>query len=83
VVRNLDAEWARLLAGERTAVEADWKWRVGFLGRHVEVERSDGTRPTGRLRDMTFDGLELERLDGTVERIPPEAVEHVRDATSR
>lgn len=82
VVRNLDAEWSRLLAGERTAVEADWKWRVGFLGRDVEVERSDGSRPTGRLRDLGFDGLDLELPDGTVERIPPEAVEHVRETRS-
>jgi BirA family transcriptional regulator, biotin operon repressor / biotin---[acetyl-CoA-carboxylase] ligase len=80
VVRNLDAEWERLLAGERAAVEADWTWRVGFLGRAVEVERTDGTRPVGRLREMGFDGLELERPDGTFERIPPEAVEHVREA---
>ena len=80
VVRNLDAEWSRLLAGERAAVEADWKWRIGFLGRDVEVERSDGSRPTGRLRELGFDGLDLELPDGTVERIPPEAVEHVREA---
>ncbi len=78
VVRNLDAEWGRLLAGERAAVEADWKWRVGLLGREVEVERADGTRPTGRLRDMGFDAIELVRPDGAVELIPPEAVEHVR-----
>ncbi len=80
VTRNLDAEWGRLLAGERAAVEADWKWRVGFLGRDVEVERADGTRPVGRLREMGFDGLELERPDGAVDLIPPEAVEHVRAA---
>jgi BirA family transcriptional regulator, biotin operon repressor / biotin---[acetyl-CoA-carboxylase] ligase len=83
VVRNLDAEWGRLLAGERAAVEADWKWRVGFLGRDVEVELTDGSRPTGRLRDMGFDGLELERPDGSVEVIRPEAVEHVRESPDR
>jgi len=80
VVRNLDAVWSRLLAGERAAVEADWKEWIGFVGRDVEVERSDGSRPTGRLRDLSFDGLELERPDGTVVRIPPEAVEHIREA---
>jgi BirA family biotin operon repressor/biotin-[acetyl-CoA-carboxylase] ligase len=80
VVRNLDAAWCRLAAGDRVGVEADWKWRVGLLGRDVEVERSDGSRPLGRLKDMGFDGLELERPDGTAEVIPPEAVEHVRAA---
>jgi BirA family biotin operon repressor/biotin-[acetyl-CoA-carboxylase] ligase len=80
VVRHLDAEWGRLVGGERAAVEADWKWRVGLLGRDVEVELADGSRPTGRLREMEFDGLELERPDGTLDVIRPEAVEHVREA---
>jgi BirA family biotin operon repressor/biotin-[acetyl-CoA-carboxylase] ligase len=78
VVRHLDAEWGRLVGGERAAVEADWKWRVGLLDRDVEVELADGSRPTGRLREMTFNGLELERPDGTLAVIRPEEVEHVR-----
>ncbi|QDU22422.1 biotin--[acetyl-CoA-carboxylase] ligase [Urbifossiella limnaea] len=82
VVRNLDAAWRRLLAGDRAAVEAAWAGGVGFVGRDVELERADGSRPTGRLRALSFDGLELERGDGTVERVPPEAVEHIRDVSA-
>ena len=33
LVHRLDDEYDRLLAGERTALEADWKWRGGLLGR--------------------------------------------------
>jgi BirA family biotin operon repressor/biotin-[acetyl-CoA-carboxylase] ligase len=76
VVRKLDAEYARLLAGERIAVEADWKWRIGLLGRHVAVERTDGSAISGRLREMSFDGLELDTADGGV-RILPETVRHL------
>ncbi len=78
VVRKLDMEYARLLAGERVAVEADWKWRVGLLGRQVVIEHPGGGTTTGRLRDMAFDGLEVETADGFVRVIAPEAVSHIR-----
>lgn len=78
LLSHLDAEYARLLAGERAAVEADWKGRVGLLGRQVEVELADGSRVAGRLREMGFDGLEVELSAGAVRRVAPEAVEHVR-----
>ena len=82
VIRQLDAEYARLIGGERVAVEADWKWRTGLLGRQVLVELSDGTTLAGRLREMSFDGLDLEISGERVRRIVPESVEHVR-ATDR
>lgn len=78
VVRHLDAEYARLVGGERTAVEADWKWRTGLLGRQVEVELTDGTFLHGRMREMGFDGLEVEADGGFVRTIVPETVAHVR-----
>ena len=78
VVRKLDMEYARLLAGERVAVEADWKWRVGLLGRQVVIDHPGGDTTTGRLRDMAFDGLEVENSDGFVRVVAPEAVSHIR-----
>ncbi len=78
VVRKLDLEYARLLAGERVAVEADWKWRVGLLGRQVVIEHPGGGTTVGRLRDMAFDGLEIENADGFVHVVAPEAVSHIR-----
>ena len=77
VIRKLDAEYARLLAGERVAVEADWKWRIGLLGRHVTVELSDGTTITGRLREMSFDGLELDTGEITPRVLLPETIRHI------
>lgn len=81
VVGQLDAEYGRLLTGERVAVEADWKWRVGLLGRPVRVELADGSVVTGRLTDMGFDGVEVEQADGTTRVVVPEMVEQVRDAS--
>jgi BirA family transcriptional regulator, biotin operon repressor / biotin---[acetyl-CoA-carboxylase] ligase len=76
VIRKLDAEYDRLLRGERVAVEADWKWRVGLLGRPVSVELTDGAIVAGRLREMGFDGLELDTVGG-VRVLVPESVRHI------
>ncbi|HSQ54154.1 MAG TPA: biotin--[acetyl-CoA-carboxylase] ligase, partial [Gemmata sp.] len=38
VIQKLDLEFARLLRGEIVALEAEWKWRVGLLGRQVALE---------------------------------------------
>lgn len=80
VVRKLDAEFARLLAGERVPLEADWKWRIGLLGRHVVVETADGEFLAGRLLDMSFDGIEIDQGDGAVRVLTPEFVRHVAPA---
>jgi BirA family biotin operon repressor/biotin-[acetyl-CoA-carboxylase] ligase len=76
-IRKLDREYARLLAGERVAVEADWKWRIGLLGHQVRVEFTNGRTECGRLRDMGFDGLELEDHEGVVRAVPAESVAHI------
>ncbi|MDB5307868.1 MAG: birA [Gemmataceae bacterium] len=78
VVRHLDDEYGRLLAGERGAVAADWTWRTGLLGRRVVVELTDGGTFTGRMLDMGFDGLEVETPAGGRRVVVPETVAHVR-----
>jgi BirA family transcriptional regulator, biotin operon repressor / biotin---[acetyl-CoA-carboxylase] ligase len=78
VLGRLDQEYSRLIAGERVAIEADWKWRLGLLGRQVMVERYDGSSEIGRLHEMGFDGLELEVAAGLFRVIVPETVAHVR-----
>jgi BirA family biotin operon repressor/biotin-[acetyl-CoA-carboxylase] ligase len=77
VLRRLDREYGRLLDGERVAVEADWKWRTGLLGRQVTVHLNDGSTVSGRLFEMGFDGLELEVADGLFRVIVPETVAQV------
>jgi BirA family biotin operon repressor/biotin-[acetyl-CoA-carboxylase] ligase len=79
LIRRLDAEYDRLLAGEVVPLEAEWKWRVGLLGRHVVAELTDGTSVTGRLRDLTFAGAELE-VGAGVRAVPPEHVRQLRPA---
>lgn len=82
VVKCLDFEYSRLLNGEQVAVEADWKWRIGLLGRDVIVEQTDGTTLTGRLREMSFDALEIEGEGPVPLQIPPESVAHITSSTN-
>lgn len=77
VLQRLDAEFARLHCGERVAVEAEWKWRTGLLGRQVQVELIDGGIVRGRMREMSFDGLEVELPDGGMCVVVPETVAHL------
>jgi len=77
LLRHLDAEYDRLLQGELTTLEACWKWRVGLLGRHVRAELFDGTFLIGRLRELGFDGVDLETSEGR-RVVRPEWVRHLR-----
>ncbi len=81
VIAALDGEYRRLLEGERIAVESDWKWRMGLLGRPVVLDLTDGTVLHGRMREMSFDHLQIETEDGSVRSLVPESVVHVRAVT--
>jgi BirA family biotin operon repressor/biotin-[acetyl-CoA-carboxylase] ligase len=79
VIQRLDREYDRLRSGERIAVEADWKWRIGLLGRQVDVELMDGSVIGGRLMEMEFDRLELHGGNGLIQIIVPETIRHIRE----
>lgn len=81
VVRQLDAEYNRLIDGELVPLEADWKWRIGLLGRPVAAVLADNETVTGRLREMTFDGLELDVVEGGLRVLRPELVRQLRPAS--
>ena len=78
VIRHLDREYTRLLAGSREELEAEWKRRTNLIGRQVVIEAPGGEASAGRLRDMAFDGLELEDAAGFLRVLAPEAVSRVR-----
>lgn len=77
VIRALDREYVRLLGGEHVAVEADWKWRTGLLGRQVHIEHVDGRWSAGRLLEMSFQGLTLALPDQGSIQLMPESIAHI------
>jgi BirA family biotin operon repressor/biotin-[acetyl-CoA-carboxylase] ligase len=76
LLHTLDEEYNLLCGGEWGALEACWKWHVGLLGKEVVVEGVDGTY-RGRLRDMTFDGVHLDRPGAAPLFLRPERILHL------
>lgn len=80
LIRNLDAEYDRLLAGDFAELEACWRWRLGLDGRPVTIELMDASEVCGRLAEVGFNGLAVETSAG-VRRLVPEEVRHVRSSS--
>ena len=78
LIQNLDAQYNRLARGEITALQSDWKCRIGLLGRMVHIEKMDGAEMVGRLREMAFDGIVLEQA-GQLDVVPPEMIRHLSE----
>jgi BirA family biotin operon repressor/biotin-[acetyl-CoA-carboxylase] ligase len=76
LIDRLDEEYDSLCRGDLAGLESCWKWRLGLLGRQVAVECHDGLF-RGRLRELSFAGLELQLDDGGLLRLAPEAVRHL------
>lgn len=69
-------EWNRLTGDDRAGVEVDWLDRLGLLDRPVRAECQDGRVVVGRLRELGFEAVALDTLDGPA-LLPPEAVRHL------
>src|SRR5262249_13163195 len=74
IIERLDAEYDLLLSGERTILEACWKWRLGLLGRDVAAECFDGAVHRGRLVEISFEQMVIKRVGGSVANLGPETV---------
>jgi len=79
LIERLDVEYDDLLHGEISELESRWKWRVGLLGREVIAIDSGSTIYRGRLRDLTFDGIDLECAGGR-KLLQPELVRQLLPA---
>lgn len=76
LIGQLDEEYQRLSEGDLATLEACWKWRLGLLGKAVLAECPDGIH-SGRLRELAWDGLELQVAGGKIMRLLPESVRHL------
>jgi BirA family biotin operon repressor/biotin-[acetyl-CoA-carboxylase] ligase len=76
LIAHMDEEYERLCEGDLAGLEACWKWRIGLLGKQVTARGPDASY-CGRLRDVTFEKLELEQAGGELLRLRPEWVQHL------
>jgi BirA family biotin operon repressor/biotin-[acetyl-CoA-carboxylase] ligase len=81
LVRQLDADYDLLCQGDLNTLEALWKWHLGLLGRFVVAECADGAQ-RGRLLEVGFAGLELDRPGRGALVMQPEAVLHLEEDRS-
>jgi BirA family transcriptional regulator, biotin operon repressor / biotin---[acetyl-CoA-carboxylase] ligase len=75
LLRQLDAEWGRLLDGQVGEVENTWKPLFSLLGRPVRVVSGDEIIE-GRLTQLGFDVLTIE-VGGRRRQLRPECVRHL------
>lgn len=73
LIGYLDDAYQRFHAGDFDFLENAWKRRIGLLGKHVLVECHD-TVYRGLLRNLVWDGLDLELPDNETIRLMPESV---------
>ncbi len=78
LIRSLDSEYTQVWQGEEGTLEACWKWRIGLLGKRIRVELVSGELREGRLREMTFQGIELESATGSAQILVPEKIRHLQ-----
>jgi hypothetical protein len=74
LLAELDHTYDQLMRGHRKELEARWVCQLGLIGRDVLAETFDGTRIRGRLSELCFDSMRLERSDGSCELLLPEQV---------
>jgi BirA family transcriptional regulator, biotin operon repressor / biotin---[acetyl-CoA-carboxylase] ligase len=77
LIRQLDAEYARLRHGDFLALERRWRSGLGLLGQPVCVEGLT-QRWEGRLVQLTLTTVVLELETKRVLTLEPEAVRHIR-----
>jgi BirA family transcriptional regulator, biotin operon repressor / biotin---[acetyl-CoA-carboxylase] ligase len=78
LIQNLDADYGHLIERGTADLESRWVDRLGLVGQLVVAERMDATQTRGRLVGLGFDAVIIERDDGTVLRLLPEEVRHLR-----
>jgi BirA family biotin operon repressor/biotin-[acetyl-CoA-carboxylase] ligase len=82
LIRTLDLEYHAFVAGSITALERRWQHYIGLLGRRVVVERQDGHKLRGELRELSFAGITIEPTGSPWATLAPEEVRHLRAADS-
>jgi BirA family biotin operon repressor/biotin-[acetyl-CoA-carboxylase] ligase len=82
LLRELDEQYDRLLVGDLAGLEGQWQRYLGQLGKEVVLECIHGLYP-GRLVELSFGAVVLERPDEPSQTLPPESVLHIHDVSRK
>ncbi len=78
LIEKLDEEYDRLCKGDLATLELRWKQRTGLLGKEVLVECQEATHYSGLLKELAWEGLELQMANGDPLLVPPEAIKYIQ-----
>jgi BirA family biotin operon repressor/biotin-[acetyl-CoA-carboxylase] ligase len=76
LIGQLDAQYDELISGNLDKLESAWTWRLGMLGKQVELECTDQLLP-GRLEKLGFDEIVVRTDDGNRQALAPEQIKHI------
>lgn len=82
LVKHLDDEYARLTDAGPSALETQWRRRLGLLGRHATAALADGEVFDGTVMNLSFAGIEFDTGDGGFRAFLPERVRSLSAAES-
>ncbi len=63
-IQHLDDAYTQLDSGDRNALETEWANGFDLLNRIVQATETDGRVTVGRLRELRFEGIELDTGSG-------------------
>ena len=76
IIQSLNSHYDRLISGDLMNLEACWKQRIGLIGRHVTVEKMDGSTVKGQLLSLSSVAADLND-EGEEVQLFPELVRHI------
>jgi BirA family transcriptional regulator, biotin operon repressor / biotin---[acetyl-CoA-carboxylase] ligase len=77
LVDRLDYWYTNILETNMLGFQQEWVAGMGILHQTVCIECTQGETIIGRVREMSFDALELELGDGAFRVLQPEDISHV------
>jgi biotin-(acetyl-CoA carboxylase) ligase len=78
LIQDLDEQYGQLVDGNLDKLESAWKWRMGLLGKQVEIECVDQL-VQGRLDEISFDRIAIKPTEGFPMQILPERIKHITE----
>jgi BirA family biotin operon repressor/biotin-[acetyl-CoA-carboxylase] ligase len=77
LLRNLEKQYDFLVKGDLLTLEHRWREGLGLLGKQVQLTLHPEGFHLGRLREVSFAGVVLERPDGEIETHQPEWIRQI------
>ena len=83
LVGRLDANYDLLVKDRLLDLESRWQRGLALTGEDVLIEKMDGSQVSGKLRTLTFAGIEIDLNDDKRVSLLPEAIRQMREEVNK